>query len=309
MLSIIIPVYNVEQYLNQCIDSILCNSDNNVEILLINDGSTDSSGRICEHYLEIDSRIKTFHKKNGGVSSARNLGIEKANGEYLWFIDPDDWISNNAVEIINETLRRQEPELLVFSHIKYLESDKTFKETIAPIEIERTSIENYTSTLGYFRPNVWCYVYKRKMIRHFDISFPAQPYFEDEIFNLDIFAKAESIVQINEQLYFYRERENSAMTKPFSEEKLLCYITLLQAYKCFMENSFTKTYMWKNVFVYIGNMKSGMKKLNYSTKKQKKIIGKTKSIFKNLKFLNDDSRGIIVYKILYNYFPSLFALL
>lgn len=100
-ISVIVPVYNVEQYLPRCIDSILAQTFTDFEILLINDGSTDNSGKICDEYAQKDNRIRVFHKKNGGVSSARNVGLDNAKGEWLAFIDADDWIDVNYLIIEN----------------------------------------------------------------------------------------------------------------------------------------------------------------------------------------------------------------
>ena len=100
MVSIIIPVYNVEQYLRECVDSVLNQTYSDVEVILVDDESTDQSGNICDEYAEMDSRIKVIHKKNGGVSSARNTGIDKAVGEYLLFVDSDDAIHSELVEHI-----------------------------------------------------------------------------------------------------------------------------------------------------------------------------------------------------------------
>ncbi|MCD1116482.1 glycosyltransferase family 2 protein [Chryseobacterium turcicum] len=98
MISIIIPVYNTEKYLHKCIDTVLSQSYKDIEVLLINDGSTDNSGKICDEYANKDGRIKIFHKENGGVSAARNLGIKKAKGEWLCFIDADDWIDADYLQ-------------------------------------------------------------------------------------------------------------------------------------------------------------------------------------------------------------------
>ena len=98
IISVIVPIYNVEQYLPKCIDSIMSQSFTNIEILLVDDGSPDNCGRICDDYALRDSRVRVFHKTNGGVSSARNYGIEKAMGKYLTFIDSDDWIESDMLE-------------------------------------------------------------------------------------------------------------------------------------------------------------------------------------------------------------------
>ena len=104
LISVIIPVYNVEQYLSHCIDSILSQTFTNFEILLIDDGSTDNSGIICDNYKNNDYRIKVFHKKHNGVSSARNMGLDKAVGEWITFVDADDWIDKNMYYLKSATI-------------------------------------------------------------------------------------------------------------------------------------------------------------------------------------------------------------
>ena len=104
MISVIVPVYNVENYIHHCVDSILSQSFSDFELLLIDDGSNDKSGLICDEYARKDSRIKVYHKENGGVSSARNLGIEKANGEWICFIDADDYVRQDFFSDIQQYL-------------------------------------------------------------------------------------------------------------------------------------------------------------------------------------------------------------
>ena len=100
LISIVVPIYNVEKYLEKCINSIIIQTYKNIEIILVNDGSTDSSGKICDIYLKIDKRIKVVHKKNGGLSDARNVGIENAKGKYIAFIDSDDFLDSDFIEIL-----------------------------------------------------------------------------------------------------------------------------------------------------------------------------------------------------------------
>jgi len=102
-LSVIVPVYNAEKYLEECVESILQQSFASIEILLINDGSRDSSGIMCDSFAKKDSRIRVFHKDNGGVSSARNLGLDNARGEWICFVDSDDWLEQGYFEVLNES--------------------------------------------------------------------------------------------------------------------------------------------------------------------------------------------------------------
>ena len=106
-ISIIVPVYNVELYLEKCIESIINQTYTNIEIILVDDGATDSSGNICDLYSKKDSRIKVIHKRNGGLSDARNVGIEKAVGQYLMFVDSDDYIDKTMCEKLYNALKKQ----------------------------------------------------------------------------------------------------------------------------------------------------------------------------------------------------------
>lgn len=115
-ISIIIPVYNVEKYLATCLDSVINQTYKNLEILLIDDGSTDSSGLICEQYSKKDTRIKTIHKKNGGLSDARNVGISYASGDYISFIDSDDFIDINTFTILNQYIKQYNADIITFNY-------------------------------------------------------------------------------------------------------------------------------------------------------------------------------------------------
>src|SRR5690554_6730418 len=119
-ISIIIPVYNVEEYLPRCIDSVLIQRNIQFEVVLVNDGSTDSSGLICDEYAQADNRVKVFHQLNSGVSSARNLGIENATGEWICFVDADDWIEPDSLEKILNINDNRESDFIIARSFKYL---------------------------------------------------------------------------------------------------------------------------------------------------------------------------------------------
>lgn len=118
LISVIVPVYNVEKYLRRCVESIMSQTYKEIEILLIDDGSTDDSGRICDDLALKDRRIHVFHKENGGVSSARNLGIERACGDYICFVDSDDWIDIDYFENAIPVLKEAHPRLLMNNYVK-----------------------------------------------------------------------------------------------------------------------------------------------------------------------------------------------
>ncbi|MFB4033578.1 glycosyltransferase family 2 protein, partial [Streptococcus pneumoniae] len=113
LISVIVPVYNVEEYLKQCLDSILEQTFSNYEVILVNDGSTDSSGLICQEYAEKDTRIRYFEKENGGLSDARNYGIEQAQGEYLTFVDSDDLLDASHLTILYDALVNNDADISI----------------------------------------------------------------------------------------------------------------------------------------------------------------------------------------------------
>lgn len=126
LISVIVPVYNVEEYLKQCLDSILEQTFSNYEVILVNDGSTDSSGLICQEYAEKDSRIRYFEKENGGLSDARNYGIEQAQGEYLTFVDSDDFLDKMHLNVLYTALVNNNVDISIVNYANYQTSNATF---------------------------------------------------------------------------------------------------------------------------------------------------------------------------------------
>ena len=119
LISIIVPIYNTEKYLGQCLDSIINQSYTNFEVLLINDGSTDSSGMICQEYVARDSRFRYFEKDNGGVASARNLGLERSSGAYITFIDSDDWVEFNYLDVLYTALKENDTDVAISTYKRF----------------------------------------------------------------------------------------------------------------------------------------------------------------------------------------------
>lgn len=129
MISIIIPVYNVEQYLDKCLQSVINQTYQDIEIILVDDGSSDNSGILCDKWQEKDSRIKVIHKSNGGVSNARNVAIEQANGEYLMFIDSDDIVSNDLCKVLFEMLKNDNADISICNATHIFDNRFDFKNT------------------------------------------------------------------------------------------------------------------------------------------------------------------------------------
>jgi len=146
-ISIIVPVYKVEQYIHKCIDSILNQTLNDFELILVNDGSPDQCGQICDEYAKCDSRIKVIHKENGGQASARNMGLDIATGEYIGFVDSDDWIEPDMYEILYNECIINECEIISCSSIIHCKT-KTVINGGHPLEIHNTTEAMKTMLLG-----------------------------------------------------------------------------------------------------------------------------------------------------------------
>jgi glycosyltransferase involved in cell wall biosynthesis len=239
--SVIIPVYNSENGLKYCVDSILNQTLSNLEVILVNDGSTDSSGRLCDEFAECDRRIKVLHTENAGPAAARNLGIREACGEYIGFVDSDDWL---------------EPEMFesLYQKAKCSDSDLTFCDFIAetphgPLQIKTyskddfafstgdissfilpyffgysdTELKNYKTLCPFadYCSYVWICLYKTEMIKNANILFRSEKeyYNEDNLFNLEAAFRARSIMHIGGFLYHYRDNSNS-FTKSFNKDYL-----------------------------------------------------------------------------------------
>ena len=207
LFSIIVPVYKTEKYLPKCIDSILNQTYNDFELILVDDGSPDNCPQICDKYARSDSRIKVIHKKNGGVSSARNLGISVARGTYIWFVDSDDYIEPFSLQRLFEVQNSYNAELYVFNNRSVCElSTENINDFFRKYY--------FTYVLG-FEP--WNKLYKRDVIKANNLQFDTQETIgEDLLFNLNYYKTifsdgAKDIYFIGEDYYHYVERNDSAM--------------------------------------------------------------------------------------------------
>ena len=220
MISIIVPVYKVEQYLPQCIESIINQTYQNLEIVLIDDGSPDNCGRICEKYAQKDKRIKVFHKENGGLSDARNYGIVRASGEYLAFVDSDDWIEPDMYEVLVNRIEDHQTDIVscgFFSefpkrHIAHTIAEKT---TVEDVNILRELI------IGDFGTGVWHKLFRKSCFK--EILFPVDRYYEDIFIVHKLLAKVNSVSSVSKPLYHYRKEREGAITTTYSMKNLIEY--------------------------------------------------------------------------------------
>ena len=210
--SIIVPVYNIETYIRGCIKSLLVQTDKNIEILLIDDGATDKSGKICEEYASVDTRIRVFHKENGGLSDARNYGAEKAEGEYLFFIDGDDRVSPYLVEKTVTCARNLKADM-VFYDFETIEEETGRKDLYHYGLTENKAFSVYTNPEILLKsPSACCCLYRREFFEKSGIRYPKGRHYEDLATTPRFILRAKSIGYVgNEPLYYYMLRKGSIM--------------------------------------------------------------------------------------------------
>lgn len=218
MISFIVPVYNVEKYLERCLDSILRQTCQDFEIVLVDDGSIDSSGKICDRYAEIHNCISVYHKKNGGLASARNYALKYAKGEWIAFVDSDDWIEEDYVEqVLKISNVNYQCESIVFGYyIEYVENDYTLHRKFEiDSDMKLSQAIEQMEQKGMFNC-VWNKVYSNKLLQKYKIIFEKgmEPG-EDLLFNCNYFQYISTCSVSNRELYHYMRQGENTLTKKY----------------------------------------------------------------------------------------------
>ena len=219
LVSVIVPVYNVEEYLCRCVDSILSQTYHNLEVILVDDGTKDNSGSICDEYAARDARVRVIHKENGGLSSARNAGIEIARGAYLQFVDSDDWIEPDAVESLLALALEHHVELVIGGRWDVKAKTGQKKIGLCPPKTEVISAEEMVSRM--FRWDncdsaAWDKLYHRRLFR--EIRFPYGKVCEDVPVMYKIVLDAGRVALLDKPVYFYYHRPGSITYSAVSEK-------------------------------------------------------------------------------------------
>ena len=220
LISVIIPVYKVELYLKQCVESILIQTYSNIEIILVDDGSPDSCPQICDEYARKDYRIKVIHKSNGGLSDARNAGLDRAKGQYYAFIDSDDYIQDNTIEIMLNAVKKNKSEIAICNMIRFLEEGETL-QFYCPTdhEVLYQGKQRY-KTLN--QPSVCNKLFEAKLFE--GIRFPKGKYYEDTFVYHEVLYRANNIVLTGTDSYWYLSREDSIVGQPQYTERYFDFI-------------------------------------------------------------------------------------
>ncbi len=213
LISVIVPVYNVEDYVLRCLDSLINQNYEQIEIILVDDGSTDESGKICDEFKKRDERIRVFHKKNGGLSSARNYGIKKAKGDIIAFVDSDDYVKDGFVLDLYKGMQAGNADIVICGYNNEKPKNETISGKEATIRL-LTKQENIDIIS-------WNKLYKKKLFTDNNVFFPEGKKHEDTLTTYKLISNAKKVTYIDESLYIYVERKGSITASEKIEERLL----------------------------------------------------------------------------------------
>lgn len=241
--SVILPIYNVELYLERCVRSILEQDFSDYELILVNDGSKDASGQICDRLAAQYEHIRVVHKENGGLSSARNAGTEVARGEYVWWVDSDDWVDLGALSVLHDATCQTKPDVVKFDHIRAArEQIPVVTNAAAGMYQERRDLDKLIGQAFYtpskYVLSAWSHIYKREFLEKNHLAFVSERLIvsEDYLFTLQTLLHASKILVLKKCLYFYEERMGS-LSQQYKKDAPKKYTELyrqLREYYCQM---------------------------------------------------------------------------
>lgn len=303
IISIIVPIYKVEKYLETCINSILSQTFTNFELILVDDGSPDRCGFICDEYKKKDKRIKVIHKKNGGLSDARNAGLDIATGKYIGFVDSDDIIHPKMYEILFNCMSKSDSDIVQcnFKKIKNLDEivdslgkyNGTFKEYDNKAAIIDMIDNNKINV------NSWNKLYKRELFE--TLRFPKGKIHEDEFLTYKLLYNSRKIAYINEELYYYYQNDNGIMNGSNILKRLDRIEALEERSKFFLENgdndlynkSNSALFFALNKLYFIFKRNEQLKKDKENIEKLKRKIEKVSMLLENNNYLSSTNSKIV----------------
>lgn len=292
LISVIVPIYNVEKYLDRCVDSIINQTYKNLEIILVDDGSPDNCPQMCDDYAKKDSRIKVVHKENGGLSDARNVGMKVATGEYVSFIDSDDYVSLDFYETLLETIVDNDSDIVECGVVKFYENEKFDKYND---DLKVTNYDTVDALDGLinenpFKQHVWNKLYKSNIA--LDIPYAVGKLNEDEFWTYQIFGKAKKVTRINKTMYYYFQRGSSIMGNGYNIKRLDALEGKMNR-QAYIEKNFPILTTKAKVDLYGSCIFAYQSVLKFMSGKDKKKAGKIIKDYKNrCKLTNDEINNV-----------------
>ena len=260
LISIIVPVYKVEKYLNRCVKSIVDQTYENLEIILVDDGSPDNCPAICDAWSERDSRIQVIHKENGGLSDARNAGIKVSSGELIGFVDSDDWLSIDMYQYLYEAMKADNSNIAACG-VEMVWEDGTPSRMLTKVGSRVLSKEEAMRAIieeSWLKQPVWYKLYKIELVR--DIPFPIGKYHEDVFWSYRVIGRANQVSVIDHTGYYYWQRSGSIMGEKYSVKRLDA-IEALENRQVYLENNFPELTSTARCSLWFSCMYQGQKTL------------------------------------------------
>lgn len=296
LITVVIPIYNVEKYLKKCIDSILSQTYKNLEIILVDDGSTDNCSEICDKYEDEENRIKVIHKKNGGLSDARNAGINIANGKYITFVDSDDYIESDMIEVLYNNMIKNNAQISTCLYRKFFEGEELVEKP-SSYYLKVYSNEQSLEKMMYQKDcttSAWGKLYLTELFK--EIRYPYGKICEDLPTTYLLFSKANKIVISNCQKYYYLQRKNSIIHSKINPKRIeaLNFAEeetnfIKREYPSILKSAINREFM-EAVFI--------LCQLEYNDITNKEYYLKVKNIIKkNRKIVVFDKKSKIIYRI------------
>lgn len=313
LVSVIIPIYKVEPYLRRCIDSVISQTYTNLEIILVDDGSPDNCPAICDEYAQKDNRIKVIHKRNGGLSSARNAGLDICKGDYISFIDSDDWVSPSYIQTLLKNALEKNADISIVSYTTFTEgfSDYYTIPQFSTIEtfnnhdlLRHLCLHDYKEFMAS-----WGKLFKKNCFNN--IRFPVGQLYEDSRINYKIYHKTTKACFQKTPLYFYLARKDSIMGKTTSslhalDSMIERYIFLKQNNEYEAACCCTQDLCWDLLFAYCEF--NNKRKLPYKFKDSNEILLLLKETLKDFNHLSKKKFSYFVFLNFFCHFPKFYTL-
>lgn len=284
MFSIIIPIYNTRKYLSKCLNSIKHQYYTDFEVILINDGSTDGSEAICNQYAEEDVRFKVFHQKNSGQATARNNGIDRAEGEYILFVDSDDWIHINLLSYLHDVIKKNDPQLIIYAREMLSEWKAMHREDVIQNAVEEKILDQRKLWEEYLEKNriggwITNRCIKRTVLQEFNLRIPVIAVREDAYFTLKIFQYIDKTIISNFLGYYQILRFNSIEQKQFTVQRLIS-IDIEKEKMIYIQNNYPELYP-ASYYCFVSSLISSLTSI-IAERKEKECYQEFQDIIKNL---------------------------
>ena len=311
-ISVIVPVYKVEKYLNRCVDSIIKQTYKNLEIILVDDGSPDRCPEICDEYAKQDNRVKVIHKKNGGLSEARNFGIDVATGEYIAFVDSDDYINEKMYDIFISELESNNSDIVIGNFKSFDDNSNIKNKNIETYKVENLTnleaLKNMCTGGGTIYTVAWNKLYKKALFD--EIRYPVGKIHEDEFITYKLIYNSSKITYLDTELYYYYQRADSIMGSKMTPRNLSVLEALEERAEFFENNQLENLldYNDRVLFFVLLKLYNGFR-FQRNNKIYKELRLKISKLYKSIKNQKSLKLKNKIKYMLANYVPEIFCLI